>query len=213
MARDKFRIRFRKCRDLRLLSHHDLMRCFERMLRRSALPFHSTQGFNPKPRLVFALSLALGIEGHDEAADLELDESLPEQEVQERLSRQAPAGLEILSVRRIDPKTTAQPRRAVYQIPVPPERMAALAARVQALLAEPNCWVERTRPHARRIDLRPYVLDLRVLPEALEMDLKVTPQGTARPDEVAALLGLGDVLAAGAVLRRTKLELHDSSEG
>ena len=38
--RDKVRIRFRKSGDLRLLSHHDLMRTFERMLRRAALPFH-----------------------------------------------------------------------------------------------------------------------------------------------------------------------------
>ena len=51
----KVRIRFRKGGDLRLVSHHDLMRVFERMLRRADLPFHSTSGFNPKPRLVFAL--------------------------------------------------------------------------------------------------------------------------------------------------------------
>ena len=56
------------------MSHHDLMRCFERMLRRAALPFHSTAGFNPKPRLVFALSLALGIVGCEEVVELEFVE-------------------------------------------------------------------------------------------------------------------------------------------
>ena len=74
MVRDKVRIRFRKCGTLRLVSHHDLMRCFERMLRRAALPYHSTEGFNPKPRLIFALSLGLGIIGCQEVAELELDE-------------------------------------------------------------------------------------------------------------------------------------------
>src|SRR5262245_27743209 len=102
MAREKFRIRFRKTCDLRLVSHHDLMRCFERMLRRAELPFHSTEGFNPKPRMVFALSLGLGIEGWEEVVELELDEALPADEVQARLARQAPAGLTLLSVRRID---------------------------------------------------------------------------------------------------------------
>ena len=62
-ARAKFRIRFRKSGELRWLSHHDLMDCVERMLRRAALPYRSTQGFHPKPRMVFALSLALGIVG------------------------------------------------------------------------------------------------------------------------------------------------------
>src|SRR5580700_3488370 len=59
-VRDKVRIRFRKGGDLRLVSHHDLMHVFERMFRRATLPFHSTEGFNPKPRMAFALSLALG---------------------------------------------------------------------------------------------------------------------------------------------------------
>ena len=66
-----------------------------------------------------------------------------------------------------------------------------------------------TRPSPRRINLRPYVEDLRILPDSLEMDLLVTPGGTARPDELLRLLGLGDLLASGAVLERTKLELQD----
>src|SRR4051794_32564104 len=122
MVRDKHRIRFRKDGDLRLVSHHDLMRCFERMLRRAALPFHSTQGFNPKPRLVFALSLALGLEGCEEVVELELDDVLPPEEVRERLVRQAPAGLQILSARRITPKENAQVRRVCYQVDLPPGR-------------------------------------------------------------------------------------------
>lgn len=40
--REKVRVRFRKGGDLRLVSHHDLMRTFERMLRRASLPFRST---------------------------------------------------------------------------------------------------------------------------------------------------------------------------
>src|SRR5947209_15385925 len=107
MVRDKLRIRFRKHRDLRLISHHDLMRCFERMLRRAALPFHATEGFNPKPRMAFALSLALGIVGCEEVLELELDAWLSPEEIHERLTRQAPAGLEILSVRRIERKRKA----------------------------------------------------------------------------------------------------------
>ena len=104
MACAKVRIRFRKAGDLRLVSHHDLMRIFERMLRRAGLPFRSTSGFNPRPRLIFALSLALGIIGCNEVADLELDADLPADEVRDRLSRQVPPGLEILDVCRIDPR-------------------------------------------------------------------------------------------------------------
>jgi radical SAM-linked protein len=208
-VRTKVRIRFRKGGDLRLVSHHDLMTCFERMLRRAALPFRSTQGFHPKPRLVFALSLALGIVGCQEVVELELDADLPPEEVHARLARQAPPGLEILSVRRIDGKARARVLGATYRVPLPPGRDAGLADRAAVLLAQRECWVERTRPQKRRLNLRPYLRELRLLPGALEMDMWVTPGGAARPEEVLGLLGLGDLLEAGVVLERTQLELDD----
>src|SRR5712692_169632 len=114
MVRVKVRIRFRKTGDLRLISHHDLMRCFERMLRRAGLPFHSTQGFNPRPRLVFALSLPLGVVGCEEVAELELTEPVSADAVHDRLTQQAPAGLVILSVRPAASKAAAQVRRVCY---------------------------------------------------------------------------------------------------
>jgi uncharacterized protein (DUF2344 family) len=239
MAREKFRIRFKKVGDLRMISHHDLMRCFERMLRRAALPFRSTEGFNPKPKMAFALSLALGIEGWDEVVELELEspsvatsspespseteppapassepeavEIISEKDLHQRLAAQAPAGLQILTVRRIEPRLKAQPRRAVYQIDLPPERCHGVPERIIAVLAESETWVERTRPETRRVNVRPYLRDLRLDGTTLEMDLWVTPTGTARPDDILGLLELSDLLTSGAVLRRTLLELHDES--
>lgn len=211
MVRHKVRIRFRKAGDLRLVSHHDLLRCFERMLRRAGLPFQSSHGFNPRPRLVFALSLPLGTAGLDEVADLELREDVAPDEVRARLAAVAPAGLEVLDVRRTDARAAPRVVGASYRVPLSPGCHADLAARVAALLAAPECWVERTRPHHRRFDLRPFVAGLRLLPDALEMDLRVTPQGAARPEEVLHVLGLGDLPASGVVVERTRLEITDAN--
>ena len=226
---DRVRIRFAKSGALRLLSHHDLMRTFERLLRRAELPFFRSQGFHPKPRLVFALSLPLGVIGRAEVVELELDQALPPEEVQARLARQAPPGLEILSVRRIDPKVNAQVCRLAYAVRVPAERLPELSRRIAELLAADECWIDRYRPHsrqaARRLDVRPFLADIKVMQNAecrmqnerqntstfsiLEMLLHLTPSGTARPEEVLGLLGLQDLLDAGAVLERTRLELQD----
>jgi len=211
MVCDKVRIRFRKTGDLRLISHHDLMRCCERMLRRAALPFHSTSGFNPKPRLIFAMPLPLGISGSQEIVELELDQELPLEEVQAALIRQAPPGLEILAVERIDRKTTAHVRRATYRIALERNSDQALAERIQALLAAETCWIERERPQHKRLNARPFVSDIRLEPGALEMELVVTPNGTVRPDEVMKLLGLDDLLEAGVFVERTKLELDEEA--
>jgi radical SAM-linked protein len=210
MVCDKVRIRFQKTGHLRLVSHHDLMRCFERMLRRAALPYHSSQGFHPKPRLAFALSLPLGVVGCEEIVDLELDAELPISEIHERLAKQAPDGLTIDSVERIDRKATAQIRAFCYRVAIPPHRIGDLRIKASEVLASSACPVERARPERRTVDLRPFFRDLRILPDALEIELWVTPKGTARPEEVLALLGLEDLTAEGAVVERIRLELQDN---
>jgi radical SAM-linked protein len=201
------RIGFRKKGDLRLISHHDLMRCFERMLRRSGLPFRSTQGYHPKPRLVFALPLPLGIVGFQEVVDLDLTREVPPEDIRAQLAGQAPAGLEILSATRILSRAKVRVDRVRYRVSLPPELTAGLAERVSGLLASRECWLERTRPRVRWIDLRPFLENVSVLPDALEMDLRLLPNGTARPEEVLTLLGLDPRLGSEGQCERLGLEL------
>src|SRR5205809_1091797 len=80
-APTRVRVRFRKDGDLRFVSHHELMKVFERMFRRAALPVAQTKGFHPTPRMTFALSLALGIVGCEEVLELLLDAQLTPEEV------------------------------------------------------------------------------------------------------------------------------------
>jgi radical SAM-linked protein len=213
--RDKVRLRFRKAGALRLLSHHDLLRTFERMLRRASIPFRRSQGFHPHPRVVFALSLPLGVVGRAEVVEVELDEEVAPEELRERLARAAPPGLEVLSARRIEPSVGAKVRGLSYGVAVPRERVPEAARRVAEVLAALECWVERTRPPRRRLDLKPFIKDL-TLQESdsgafLEVHLRLTPAGTARPEELLGLLGLADLPDAGAVLERTRLELEDET--
>ncbi len=224
-AQDKVRLRFRKSGDLRWLSHHDLLRCFERMLRRANLPVHQTRGFHPHPRLVFALSLPLGVVGCEEVAELEMDERLPPEEIAHRLNAQTPPGLEILSVAPVPRKASAQVRSLSYRLSVPAERCPALQERLREVLAATEILVGRGEPSrgqiplmtaeseprcaASTINVRPFVRHLSLQEGALHIDLWLTPSGTARPMEILAVLGVTDLLEAGAVLERVRLELHD----
>ena len=53
MTGEKIRFRFRKADALRLISHLDTMRCFERMLRRASVPF------DPRPAFTHPLDSSL----------------------------------------------------------------------------------------------------------------------------------------------------------
>jgi radical SAM-linked protein len=213
MVSDKVRIRFRKGGDLRWVSHHDLMRCFERMLRRANLPYHVTQGFHPKPRLVFALALPLGVIGCEEVVELELDENLPLEEIESRLVSQAPPGIEILSIVRIDTKVTAHVRRMCYRVALPPDQdFIAIKNAVTSAEERGEILVDRQKPTVRTVNIRPYIRSLLVEEGVLKMDLWVTPNGTAKPEEILRLLGLESLTANGAVLERSQLELHEEIE-
>jgi radical SAM-linked protein len=240
MVSDKFRFRFVKAGDLRLLSHLDLTRCLERMLRRTALPFKSTAGFHPTPRMIFALSLPLGVEGWNEVFELELTQPWEANDVQDRLNAQAPRGLTFTSAAAVPMKASAVPRRAVYTLPLPPDRVAQAKVVADRLMSQEKVWVDRYKPRPRRVNVRPYVRRISVVApsprgerlgvrewysetpspptsllqgrgERIQFDLWVTQTGTARLDELLKLLDLFDLLDAGLVAARSELEIRDET--
>lgn len=218
MGIDKLRFRFRKSGDLRFLSHHDLMRAVERLLRRAGTPFRSSSGFNPRPRLVFPLSLPLGVIGLREVMELELNETCDPDVTRVSLQVHAPPGLEFLSAVRIPPERTGQVVQADYRLPIPRDRVVEFADRCVDLLHRAEVFVERPQPPAapKQVNIRPYILHVGVAsqcgPEAepsLILNLRVTPTGSARAHEVIRCLGATDLVEAGGILERTNLFLLD----
>src|SRR5205085_7696938 len=130
----------------------------------------------------------------EEVVELGLDQPMEPEEVRTRLNGQAPPGLEFTSAARVPPRQTAQVRRAAYRISLDAARADVAGRNIPGLLAAPECWVERTRPEPRRINIRPYLESIRVSPTTLEVDVGVTPNGTARPDDVLRALGVGELL-------------------
>lgn len=93
-----YRVKFSREGDMRFLSHLDVLRAFERALRRSGLPLAFTVGYNPRVRTSFAQALSVGLESAEEWMLLTLTEPSDPSDVAGRLGPQLPAGLAILSV-------------------------------------------------------------------------------------------------------------------
>lgn len=207
----RVRIRFAKQGDLRLVSHHDLLRCFERLLRRAAIPVAHSQGFNPRPKIVFALALALGIEGRREVVELDLEEPLSVPEVLKRLRAVAPPGLDFLDAEAVASGRPVHARAVGFRLDVPADRHEPAREALARFLASEHWPFTRHRPDRGvtvEVDLRPFVIDAALEGSgSLRFRLKIEPSGSARPEEVVEALGLRDLLAQGAVLIRTEMEL------
>ncbi|MBX3413516.1 MAG: TIGR03936 family radical SAM-associated protein [Pirellulales bacterium] len=208
MLRRRIRIRFRKIDDVRQISHLDLIRTMERLFRRAGLQLGMSEGFHPKPRMSFPSALAVGIAGLDEVMEVELNEDRSAETLHALLVRHAPPGLEIVSVEALA-EGAPKPRvaRVRLEMPVPTERQAAARQRIAWLMAETTYPVDRGTTH-NPIDLRPYLEALALDEGTLRIQLRVTQQGTGRPREVLAALGLEDLEQQGFHLTRTAVELE-----
>ena len=208
MPATKVRLRFAKRGPVRLVSHHDLMRCLERTLRRAEVPMARSQGFNPRPKLVFPLALGLGIEGRREVLELELSEPMEPEEVLRRLVASAPAGFDFLEAESATGRSS-QVEAVRYELEVPADRTDSARSAIAAFLADAERPYTRHRPDRTvELNLRPFVLqaELNSL-GVLCFRLKMTSNGSARPEEVIESLGLRDLLERGAILVRTEVEL------
>lgn len=81
------RVKFKKTGRLQYISHLDLVRTMNKIIVRAGLPLWYTEGFNPKPKMVFAAPLSIGTESMTEYMDLRLTERMDEGEALLRLNR------------------------------------------------------------------------------------------------------------------------------
>ena len=90
------RIMFKKLGDLQYISHLDLVRTMSKVVTRTKLPLWYTEGFNPKPKMVFAAPLSIGTESFCEFMDLRLTERVPEEEVKARFNMNMADNLQVI---------------------------------------------------------------------------------------------------------------------
>ena len=165
------------------------MRLFERALRRAHLPVAMSQGFNPRPRMSLPAPLSVGIEGHNEVLDFELDQWVRPDEVGQRLAAQLPRGIRLNSLRNLPSKPDRRPSHLSYRVELLQGHPVNEDAVREALGAE-RLIVERRRDEeVKPVDIRPFIDRIRIEGGTIHFLLRVTDHGTARPEEVLEALG------------------------
>ena len=92
------RIKFTKTGDLMYISHLDLARTMQRILVRSGINIWYSEGFNPQPRVVFALPLPVGVESVCELMDIKINFPMSNEEIRERVQKNFPSEMKVLDV-------------------------------------------------------------------------------------------------------------------
>ena len=185
-----YRVRFTKTGRMRFLSHHDLMRLFERALRRTGLELRMTEGYNPHPVIAFPTALGLGIESLDEILEFELGRWTAPVQIQKLLGEQLPEGMTVSAVEAFDRKQRSYVSYVEYEAAVPGQG-EGLPGRVAAFLALKECPVERVSDKgSKTVEIRQYVMALDGENDTVYLRIRITDQGTAKPEEVLRSVGI-----------------------
>jgi radical SAM-linked protein len=185
-----YRVRFTKTGKMRFLSHHDLMRLFERALRRTGLPLRMTEGYNPHPVIAFPTALGLGIESLDEVLEFELSSWTAPRQIEKSLGEQLPEGMGVRSAEAFDRKQRSYVAYVEYEASCAGQT-DGLADRIRDFLALKECPVERVSDKgSKTVEIRQYVMALDVDADTVYLRVRITDQGTAKPEEILRSIGL-----------------------
>ncbi|NTU88660.1 MAG: DUF2344 domain-containing protein [Actinobacteria bacterium] len=100
----RLRIRYKKGNRLRFLSHLELIRAQERMIRRADLPYAVSSGFSPRMKIAFGPALGVGTAGDEEYLDLWLTRYIDADEVLTLLRKSCVTDLKPDKARYISPR-------------------------------------------------------------------------------------------------------------
>ncbi|MGN1410625.1 MAG: TIGR03960 family B12-binding radical SAM protein [Eubacteriales bacterium] len=151
------RIRFRKFGAMLYISHLDLSKTLMRAVVRSGLPVYYTEGFNPKPKLVFATPLSVGCGGEEEVLDIRLMKAVSNAEIMERLSAVMPNGIEITRIYEQRGKLT-DIKWAETEIRFGGTDVSdGVCAEIEGMFDSPVMMMKRTKSGEKECDITPLV--------------------------------------------------------
>lgn len=94
---EKLRIIYSKSKEAIYLSHLDVSKVFQQALVRADMSVEYSKGFNPRPELVFAHPLSVGIESTGEIVEILLTEKVDVSYFIKEMNRVMPSGITILA--------------------------------------------------------------------------------------------------------------------
>ena len=93
----RVRVKFEKTGIMRYVGHLDLMRFFQKAVKRSELPIRYSEGFNPHQIMSFASPLGVGLTSVGEYMDIDLKSEVASVDGLSRLNENMVEGLAITS--------------------------------------------------------------------------------------------------------------------
>lgn len=215
----KLRVKFRKYGALRFIGHLDVMRFFQKAIRRAQIDIAYTGGYSPHQIMSFASPLGLGLESNGEYMDIEVNSVTSSQDMIRRLNNASVPGIEIVSVK-VLPETAGNAMASVaaaqYTVGFRQgtEPVLPYDSELNSFLEQEQIMITKeTKKGTHDMDLRPGIYELSCTDGVIHMLVDASSAGNIKPSMVinAYLNRHGAVLPENALLI-TREELYTRTE-
>lgn len=208
---------------MKFIGHLDIMRYFQKAIRRAEIPIAFTSGYSPHMIMSFANPLGVGLTSDGEYFDIELTESIASKEAVRRLNEQMVDGMEIVSFVQIpdDKKSKgmsivagADYLSSVKNGSLPED----LAEKLEAFYAQNEiCVVKKTKKSEKEVDIRPMIYKLECRNGGIYMRVAAGSVQNLKPELVteafARYLGMDDEEVAFAHHRLETFAESEDADG
>lgn len=191
----RIRVKFAKRGSMKFIGHLDVMRYFQKVIRRAKVDITMTSGFSPHQIMSFAAPLGLGLTSEGEYMDIEVNSTESSKEMIKRLNAVMVDGMEVLSYGLIPegtPKAMASVGGADYLVHFCEERLPDAikdAAVRKQLLSEffertEIVILKKTKKSEIETDIRPMILDWKFEEKELFLKLETGSEKNLKPELV-----------------------------
>ena len=162
----RYVIKFTKESSVKFISHLDLMRTIQRVIRRADLPMEYSKGFNPHMALSIAQPLSVGVYSDAEYMDIVLVEELEEKEIIDRLNAKTASGIKFLNARKVItkegekklPQTMALVDAARFTIKMLCFDSNLVESKIKELISDPE-W--NTIKKSKKVNLKTMIKEMK----------------------------------------------------
>lgn len=204
----KLRVKFSKHGPIRFIGHLDVMRYFQKAIRRAELDIAYSTGFSPHQIMSFAAPLGVGLESNGEYMDIEVHSITSCEDVKERLNAVSAPGIKVTSVKILPEgagNAMASVAAASYTVSFREGRAPKLSIteNLDTFLAKEQILITKeTKKGNREVDLKPGIYELTYQDGVFHMLVDASSAGNIKPIQIveAFLAENGEALQENALL-------------
>lgn len=188
----KIRIKFTRHGAMKFIGHLDIMRYFQKAMRRADVDIKYSEGFSPHQVMSFAAPLGVGLTSNGEYMDIEVNSAANSAAMIKQLNEVMAEGISVISCRKLDDNSkTAMSMVAAADYTIQfrekarPADLDGFFKDLEAFYQQDQIRiVKKTKKSEKEMDIKPLIYDLRRDGDGVFMQVSTGSAENLKPELV-----------------------------